>query len=82
MSQRKHLVDQDKQNEIELPIMRVVTTDEIKGSANRVDPSGMSFLAFWRGRIVYENGRVKRFETENEAYEFLARCNSAGRFIH
>ena len=73
MSQRKHFINKDKQKEIEPPIMRVVMTDAIKVSTNRVDLSGMSFLAFWRGRIVYENGRVKRFETEDEAYEFLAR---------
>ena len=82
MSTHKLSLDQDKQKNIEPPIMRVVTTDEIKGSANRVDRSGMSFLAFWHGRIVYENGRVKRLKTENEAYEFLARCDSAGRIIH
>jgi hypothetical protein len=32
--------------------------------------------------MTYENGRVKRFETENEAWEFLARCDAAGKIIH
>ena len=82
MSKHKLSLDQDKQKNIEPSIMRVVTTDEIEGPANRVDRSGMSFLAFWRGRIIYENGRVKRFETENGAYEFLARCDLAVRIIH
>jgi hypothetical protein len=60
-------------------------TDEIKNlsTSNRVDPSPNGrFLAFWRGRVVYENGRVKRFETEDEAWKYLARCDAAGKIIH
>jgi hypothetical protein len=58
-------------------------TDVIMNSSNRVDRSANgTFLAFWRGQVVYENGRVKRFETENMAWEFLARCDSAGKIIH
>jgi hypothetical protein len=58
-------------------------TDEIKNPSNRVDAStGGKFHAFWRGRVVFENGRVKRFETESEAREFLARCDAAGKIIH
>ena len=58
-------------------------TDESKNPSNRVDPStGGKFNAFWRGRVVFENGRVKRFETENEAWEFLACCDAAGKIIH
>jgi hypothetical protein len=57
--------------------------DEIKNPSNRVDPShGDKFHAFWHERVVYENGRVKRFETESEAWEFLARCDLAGKIIH
>ena len=37
------------------------------------------FHAFWREQMVYENGRVKRFETEGEAWEYLARCDLAGK---
>ena len=56
---------------------------EIKTNENRVDRSANgTFLAFWRGRVVYENGRVKRFETESEAWEFLSRCDLAGKIIH
>jgi hypothetical protein len=52
---------------------------EIKTNENRVDRSANgTFLAFWRGRVVYENGRVKRFETESEAWEFLSQCDLAG----
>ena len=58
-------------------------TDENKNSGNRVEPSyERKFHAFWRGRVVFENGRVKRFETESEAWEFLARCDLAGKIIH
>jgi hypothetical protein len=32
--------------------------------------------------MVYENGRVKRFKTESEAWEYLARCDEAGKIIH
>ena len=56
---------------------------EIKTDDNRVDPTfDGKFHAFWQGRVVYENGRVKRFETESDAREFLARCDLAGKIIH
>jgi hypothetical protein len=32
--------------------------------------------------MVYENGRVKRFKTESEAWAYLARCDEAGKIIH
>jgi hypothetical protein len=57
--------------------------DKIKNPHNRVDHSANgTFLAFWNGRLVYENGRVKRFETEREAWEFLSHCDLAGKIIH
>jgi hypothetical protein len=63
--------------------MNVVMTDEIEKPINRVDQSANgSYLAFWRGRVVFENGRVKRFETERQAREFLARCDAVGKIIH
>lgn len=58
-------------------------TGEIKNPENRVNAtSDGKFHAFWHGRVVFENGRVKRFETESEAWEFLARCDLAGKIIH
>ena len=57
-------------------------TDEIKNPDNRVERSTKGFSAFWHGRMVYENGRVKQFDTENEAWEFLAHCDFAGKIIH
>jgi hypothetical protein len=41
-----------------------------------------TYLAFWRGQVVYENGRIKRFKTEGEAWEYLTRCDAAGKIIH
>lgn len=58
-------------------------TDETKEPNNRVDRSANGkFHAFWHGRVVFENGRVKRFETEREAWEYLARCDLADKIIH
>jgi hypothetical protein len=57
--------------------------DEIKNLSNSVDRSANgTFLAFWCGQIIYVNGRVKRFETESEAWKFLSRCDAAGKIIH
>ena len=56
--------------------------EEIENADNRVEPSANGYHAFWRGRMVYENGRVKRFVTEREAWEYLTRCDAAGKIIH
>jgi hypothetical protein len=57
--------------------------EETNTKTNRVDRSANgTFRAFWHGQIAYENGRVKRFETECEAWEYLARCGEAGKIIH
>jgi hypothetical protein len=52
-------------------------TDEIKNPSNRVDrfASG-KFHAIWRGQAVY-----KEFETERDAWEYLARCDAAGKVL-
>lgn len=58
-------------------------TDETRNPSNRVDRSADgTFYASWRGREVYQNGRVKRFKTEDEAWEFLALCDVEGKIIH
>ena len=37
-----------------------------KGSGNQIEKSASGdFIGIWRGRTVYENGRVKRFQTED-----------------
>ena len=54
-----------------------------KTQTNRVDHSASgAFSAFWHGQIAYENGRVKRFDSEVAAWEFLARCDAAGKIVH
>ena len=40
------------------------------------------FMAYWNGRVVYENGKIKRFVSSDEALVFLTRCDAAGRIIH
>jgi hypothetical protein len=58
-------------------------TEIIKNPSNRVNRTfNATFQAFWNGRDVYENGRVKHFETEGGAWEYLARCDLAGKIIH
>ncbi|MGH7986965.1 MAG: hypothetical protein ACREQX_11850 [Candidatus Binataceae bacterium] len=57
--------------------------DEIKASSNRVEPSTDGrYIAFWCGRVVFENGRVKKFDAEHDAWEYLTRCDMAGKIIH
>ena len=61
----------------------IVMTYENENHDNRVDSAANgAFLAFWHGRMAYENGRVKRFETEREAWQFLSRCDAAGKIVH
>ena len=79
----RRLPHQEPNNAVEINYRARVMADENKSPSNRVDPSNDGrFHAFWRGRVIFENGRVKRFETEREAREFLARCDLAGKIIH
>jgi hypothetical protein len=53
------------------------------GTPHKVEKMGDGrFMAHWNGRVVYQNGRIKRFETSADALAFLARCDAAGRIIH
>ena len=57
-------------------------TDEIKNPSSRVDRSANGkFHAIWRGQLVYMSGRVKEFEAERDAWEYLARCDEVGRIL-
>jgi len=57
-------------------------SDENKIQTNRVERStNGAFCAFWHGQMTYENGRVKRFDTEREAWAYLARCDAVGKII-
>ncbi|MCX7306604.1 MAG: hypothetical protein NTZ72_01045 [Afipia sp.] len=56
--------------------------DETKDPKNRVDRSfDGKYFAYWRGRVVYEHkkGRVKRFDKESDAWEYLALCDALGK---
>jgi hypothetical protein len=39
------------------------------------------YQAFWRGRVVYDQAksRIKRFEKESDAWEYLALCDALGK---
>lgn len=40
---------------------------------------GGRFIAFWRGQLVHKlDGALRYFETEQAAWDFLARRDSAG----
>ena len=52
------------------------------GTPHKVEKIGIRFMAYWNGRVVYQNGRIKRFETSDEALAFLKRCDAAGKIIH
>jgi uncharacterized protein (DUF427 family) len=69
--------------ESELESNYVIMIVESQIQTNRVERSmNDTFCAFWHGQMAYENGRVKRFKTEHAAWEFLARCDAAGKIIH
>jgi hypothetical protein len=56
--------------------------DEIKNTNRRVDRSAIGkFHVFWRGQLVCVNGKVREFETERDASEYLNRCDAAGRVL-
>jgi len=42
---------------------------------------GHGFVAFWEGQVVFRGGRVARFETEDAAWDHLAKCAEAGHMI-
>jgi hypothetical protein len=55
---------------------RKIFANRVSGAANG------KFFVLWRGRTVYTlHGELRYFETEDEAWTFLARCDAAGRVI-
>jgi hypothetical protein len=54
-----------------------------EGTPHKVEKMGDGrFMAYWNGRVVYQNGRIKRFDSSADALAFLARCDAVGRIIH
>ena len=53
------------------------------GEGNRIERMASGgFMVLWRGKPVYANGRIKKFEAEDLARAFLARCDKVGKIIH
>jgi hypothetical protein len=49
---------------------------------NNVVPSfDGKYLAYWRGRVVFDTAglRIKRFKSERDARDYLALCDALGR---
>ena len=40
-----------------------------------------NYLAYWRGRIVFEteSRKIRRFKSERDAREYLALCDALGK---
>jgi hypothetical protein len=54
-----------------------------QGTGNQIEPMASGgFMVTWRGAVVYENGRIRRFQAEDAARVFLSRCDAAGKIIH
>jgi hypothetical protein len=58
-------------------------SDDIINQTNQVRRSADSrFYGLWYGQAICRaDGRVRLFNTEEDAWIFLAQCNSAGRVI-
>ena len=59
--------------------------EQFENIGNRVDCLyDGSYCAFWRGSIVYEHHKtqIRRFETEPDAWEYLALCNKLGKITN
>ena len=58
-------------------------SDDVINQANQVRQSADSgFYSLWCGRAIHlADGRMRLFNTEEDAWIFLAKCDSAGRVI-
>jgi hypothetical protein len=57
-------------------------SDDITNQSNQVRETAGKFYVLWRGQAVRTPDRnLRLFDTEREAYEFLAQCDSAGGII-
>jgi hypothetical protein len=58
-------------------------SDEIKNPNNQVGKSVTGkFHVLWRGVLVNTRaGTLREFDTEHEAWAYLARCDTAGRLV-
>jgi len=54
----------------------------LQGGGNQVERmANGNFMVFWQGKLVYQNGHIKRFLAADDAFAFLTRCDEAGKII-
>jgi hypothetical protein len=59
-----------------------VTSVWIKNPRNQVGKAANDkFIAFWRGQAVHLAGKMRYFDTEEDARRCLVRCDAAGRIV-
>jgi hypothetical protein len=57
-------------------------SDDIANHSNQVRETAGKFYVLWRGQVVHTpNNKIRLFDTEREANEFLAQCDDAGGII-
>jgi hypothetical protein len=58
-------------------------SEDIKNTANQISRSANGkWHVFWRGLVAYTNaGKVREFDSEQEARQFLVRCDAAERIV-
>jgi hypothetical protein len=54
----------------------------LQGGGNQVERmANGNFMVFWKGKPVYQNGRIRRFVTADDAVAFITRCDEAGKIL-
>lgn len=57
-------------------------SDDIANHSNQVRETAGKFYVLWRGQAVcMPDKQIRLFDTEREAYGFLAECDDAGGII-
>ena len=51
------------------------------GNQNHIELTRYGFIVFWRGKVVYENGRVKKFKSREDAHAFRQGLRNPERII-
>ena len=57
-------------------------SDDIANHSNQVHGAARKFYVLWCGQSVHTpDKKIRLFDTEREAYEFLAQCDNVGAII-
>jgi hypothetical protein len=57
-------------------------SDDIANHSNQVRETADKFYVLWRGQVVHTpDNKIRLFDTERDAYGFLAPCDDAGGII-